>query len=114
MNGPDIWQRLAERQMLDPDLRREIETAFATRGVKALMAIDDGRILKYLDFFVVEGKTSRYVVEDDFCTCSDFMYRGKTCWHILAVRIATITGTFRPVNRWYHEEFDTARRKKAG
>ena len=79
MSDTGIWQRLAEKKTLDPDLRGEIEAAFGTKGKKALAAIDDKKVLKYLDFFVVEGRTSRYIVEEDFCTCSDFMYRGRTC-----------------------------------
>lgn len=114
MNAPDIWQRLAERRSLDTELRNEIVVAFGTRGAKALAAIDDGRVLKYLDFFVVVGKTSRYIVEEEFCTCSDFMYRGRTCWHLLAARIAELTVTYVSVNRWYHEEIDTLHTNKPG
>lgn len=114
MSDPDLWQRLSGRRSLDPELREEIKAAFGTRGTKALAAIDAGRVLKYLDFYVVEGKTSRYVVEEDFCTCSDFMYRGRTCWHLLAARIAELTVTYVPVNRWYHEEIDTVNTNKPG
>lgn len=101
MNADGIWQRLSEKKELDPALRREIEEEFGSRGTKALAAIDDGKILKYLDFFVVEGRTSRYIVEDDFCTCSDFLYRGRACWHLLAVQLARATGTFREIDAWY-------------
>jgi predicted nucleic acid-binding Zn finger protein len=104
MNETELWQRLAEQKTLDPVLRPEIEILFGTKGKKALAAIDDGKVLKYLDFFVVEGKTSRYIVEDDFCTCSDFLYRGRTCWHLLAVRIALATNAFRPVDSWYQDQ----------
>ncbi|MDD1694684.1 MAG: SWIM zinc finger family protein, partial [Methanoregula sp.] len=62
------------------------------------------KVKKYLDFFVVEGKTSRYIVEEEFCTCSDFMYRGRTCWHLLAVRIAQATGTCQSVDSWYQDQ----------
>jgi predicted nucleic acid-binding Zn finger protein len=100
----DLWQRLAEKKVLDTDIRGEIETAFGIRGKKALAAIDDGKVKKYLDFFVVEGKTSRYIVEEEFCTCSDFMYRGRTCWHLLAVRIAQAAGTYQSVDSWYQDQ----------
>lgn len=104
MNETDLWQRLAEQKNLNDDLRREIETVFGTKGKKALAAIDDGKVLKYLDFFVVEGRTARYIVEDEFCTCRDFMFRGRACWHLLAVRIALATSTFVPVDRWYQDQ----------
>jgi len=114
MSDADFWQRFSKRHGLDTGLRDEIASAFGTRGVKALAAIDAGRVLKYLDFFVVEGRTSCYVVEEDFCTCRDFMYRGRTCWHLLAVRIAERTGTYVPVDRWYYEGIDPLHRKKDG
>jgi len=103
MRETGIWQRLAEQKALDPAIRGEIEAVFGSRGKKALAAIDDGKVVKYLDFFVVEGRTSNYIVEDDFCTCSDFLYRGRTCWHLFAVRIALATGTYRSVERWYQD-----------
>ena len=107
----DIWQRLEERKALDPDLRAALEAEFGPRGKKALAAIDDGKIKKYLDFFVVAGRTADYIVDEDFCTCRDFMYRGRTCWHLLAVRIAQLTGTFVPVERWYQDELKPAQKK---
>jgi len=99
----DLWQEISDKNALDASLREKIESVFGTRGKKALAAIDDGKIKKYLDFFVVEGRTADYIVDEDFCTCGDFMYRGRTCWHLLAVRIVMITGTFERVDRWYVE-----------
>ncbi len=99
----DIWQRLRERHDLDAELQKEIADMFGRKGISALDAISTGRVKKYLDFFVVEGRTAAYIVEDDFCTCGDFLYRGRACWHLLAVRIAQETGRFVPVERWYQE-----------
>ena len=107
----DIWQRLAEKKSLDPPLRAEIEAECGPRGRKALAAIDEGKIKKYLDFFVVTGRTADYIVDEDFCTCRDFMYRGRTCWHLLAVRIAQMTGTFVPVDSWYQDQLKPSRRQ---
>jgi len=101
----DLWQRLAQKKVLDASLRLEIEDTLGTRGKKALSALDSGKIKKYLDFFVVEGRTAEYVVDEDFCTCGDFMYRGRTCWHLLAVRIAQETGTFRQIDSWYQDRW---------
>ena len=72
----DLWQRLSEKKHLDEALRLEIEETFGNRGKKALSALDDGRIKKYLDFFVVQGRTADYIVDDDFCTCSRFHVPG--------------------------------------
>ena len=99
----DIWQRLRERPELDAELRGEIVAAFGRKGTSALDAVDAGRVKKYLDFFVVEGRTATYIVEDDFCTCGDFLYRGRACWHLLAVQVARETGRFEIVDRWYQE-----------
>ena len=49
-------------------------------------------------------------MDEDFCTCRDFMYRGRTCWHLLAVRIAQLTGTFVPVESWYQDQLKPARK----
>jgi predicted nucleic acid-binding Zn finger protein len=100
----DIWERLRTSPELDEKIRGEIIEAFGKKGTSALDAIDAGRIKKYLDFFVVEGKTAAYIVEDDFCTCGDFLYRGRACWHLLAVRIAVVTGLFQQVNGWYSDQ----------
>jgi predicted nucleic acid-binding Zn finger protein len=100
----DLWQRLAQKKVLDTPLRLEIEETFGTRGKKAVAALDSGRIKKYLDFFVVQGRTAEYIVEEDFCTCGDFMFRGRTCWHLLAVRIAQETKTFQQIDSWYQDQ----------
>ncbi len=99
----DLWHRLAEKKNLDDTLRHDIEDILGTRGKKALAALEAGKIKKYLDFFVVEGRTAEYVVDEDFCTCGDFLYRGRTCWHLLAVRIAQETGTYKKIDSWYQD-----------
>jgi predicted nucleic acid-binding Zn finger protein len=101
----DLWQRLGEKKALDADLRCEIEETFGNRGKKALAALDAGKITRYLDFFVVAGRTAEYVVDEDFCTCGDFMFRNRTCWHLLAVRIAQKTGIFECTDTWYQDRW---------
>ena len=100
----DLFARLAEKKTLDEDLRAGVEQQFGPRGKKALAALDTGKIKKYNDFFVVEGRTGDYVVDEDFCTCGDFMYRNRTCWHLIAVRIAMATGVFEQVDSWYVDQ----------
>ena len=97
----DLFDRLAKERALSNDLRSEIEAAYGPRGKKALAALDAGRIRKYHDFFAVEGRTGEYVVDEDFCTCGDFMYRNRTCWHLVAVRIAMATGVYEEIDGWY-------------
>jgi len=108
----DIRERLRGRHELDAETRGEIVAAFGRKGKSALDAIDTGRVKKYLDFFVVEGRTAAYIVEDDFCTCGDFLYRGRACWHLLAVRIAQETGRFETIDRWYQEMMGEKQKKQ--
>ena len=79
---------------------------YGERGIKAMQACRDGKVEKYLDFFVVHGVTGTYVVEDDFCTCSDFLFRGSECWHILAVKYARSSGLFIKKDGWYQEKME--------
>ncbi len=102
----DLWQRLGECKALNAALRGEIEKTFGNRGKKALAALDNGKIKKYLDFFVVAGRTSEYVVDEDFCTCGDFMFRNRTCWHLLAVRIAQETKLYERIDSWYQDRWN--------
>ncbi len=110
----DLWQRIEEKNTLDLSLREEIVAAFGARGKKALAAIDAGKVKKYLDFFVVEGKTSEYVVDEDFCNCRDFLYRGRTCWHLLAVRIAMGADLIKRVDGWYQDRWIKPGRESGG
>ena len=100
----DLFERLSADRKLDDELRLEIERMFGPRGKKALAALDLGKVKKYHDFFVVEGRTGDYVVDEDFCTCGDFMYRNRTCWHLVAVRIALAAHLFVPVDGWYTDQ----------
>jgi predicted nucleic acid-binding Zn finger protein len=101
----DLLEHLRKAKALDATLRCEIEETFGNRGKKALAALDSGKITRYLDFFVVSGRTAEYVVDEDFCTCGDFMFRGRTCWHLLAVRIAQETGIYNRDDSWYQERW---------
>jgi len=99
----DIWQNVERDEAPTPDFRACVEQAYGERGRKALMAVDAGQVKRYLDFFVVVGHSDEYIVEDDFCTCSDFLFRGRECWHILAVRIAERTGRYESYDLWYQD-----------
>jgi len=106
MNG--VFNLISKKKELDPLIREEIRKTFGTRGIKALDAIDENVVKKYLDFFVVSGATSEYVIDEDFCTCGDFLFRGRECWHLLAVRLAVASGSFERVDAWYQDEWKPA------
>jgi len=96
----ELYDRI-RTEGLTPALREAVVRTYRDRGKKALAAVDAGLVRRYLDFFVVTGRTDEYVVEDDFCTCKDFTYRGRCCWHILAVRIAVASDRYERVEKWY-------------
>lgn len=103
MDVEELISCLRSEQTLSPPLREEIIRIFGNRGKKALKAIDESRIKKYRDFFVVVGTSDEYIVEDEFCTCPDFSFRGGRCWHVLAVRIASLTGDYEEIDLWYQD-----------
>lgn len=102
MNDP--IQDLKAGALLDDWMRRRIGGYYKARGKKALEICEQDRVKRYRDFFVVVGNTDEYVVEDEFCSCDDFLHRGGRCAHILAVRIARATGRFELVDLWYYED----------
>ena len=99
----DLWETLERDHALSIDLQEEIIRIYGERGRKAILAVDESRIKKYLDFFVVVGTSDEYVVEDEFCTCRAQVFRGSSCWHVLAARIAELTGRYEMVDEWYQE-----------
>jgi predicted nucleic acid-binding Zn finger protein len=99
----ELWELLERDHILSIDLQEKIIRIFGDRGRKALLAVDESRVKRYLDFFVVVGTSDEYVVEEEFCTCRAQVYRGGSCWHVLAARIADLTGRFEVVDEWYQE-----------
>lgn len=95
----------ARREGLTPDVEKRLVEEYGSRGKKAIDAVRSGKVKKYRDFFVVRGFSGEYIVEDDFCTCNDYLYRlsvkGGICYHSIAVRLAKTTGVYEEVDRWY-------------
>ncbi|MCX6699661.1 MAG: SWIM zinc finger family protein [Methanomicrobiales archaeon] len=102
-DGQEIWDALERDHALSIDLQERILRVYGERGRKAILAVDESRIKKYLDFFVVVGTSDEYVVEDEFCACRAQVYRGGSCWHVLAAKIAHLTGQYEVVDEWYME-----------
>ena len=102
-----VLEELTTAGHLTAELEQKIAREHGIRGRKAIDLVRAGRVKKYRDFFVVEGKGDLYVVEGDFCTCRDYLYRlsknGGLCYHSLAVRIAAATGEYEPVDEWYSD-----------
>jgi predicted nucleic acid-binding Zn finger protein len=100
-------EELTAAGQLTEEIEKRIAREYGIRGRKAIDLVKAGRVKKYRDFFVVEGKGDLYVVEGDFCTCRDYLYRlsknGGLCYHSLAVRIAAATGQYEQVDEWYSD-----------
>ncbi len=103
----DLWKRLRKEKRLTPELEGEIGMRFGERGRKAIATVKEGRVKRYCDFFVVVGYHDEYVVEEDFCSCRDFLFRGKECSHILAVAIAEATGMYETFALWYVDALES-------
>jgi len=98
----DLFRLLERERRLTPEIRRLIEERYGQRGKKALEIVDEGRVKKYLDFFVVVGGSEEHVVEEEFCSCRDALFRRRgECAHVLAVRIAALTGLYEEFPLWY-------------
>lgn len=81
----------------------EVCRLYGDKGEKAVRAAKNGQVIQYRDFCVVIGTTDTYVVDEGFCTCGDFTYRGLQCWHILAFRTAKALGTIVQRDEWYQD-----------
>jgi predicted nucleic acid-binding Zn finger protein len=107
----DPWKILGKEKRLTDETRRLIGEQYGQRGVKALEIVDEGRVKKYLDFFVVVGTSEEHIVEEEFCSCSDALFRRRgECAHVLAVRIAALTGQFEEFPLWYLDSLKPAGR----
>lgn len=89
---------------LDDLMRKRITRYYKSRGKKALEIIDQRRVKRYLDFFVVVGDSDEYAIEDTYCSCDDFLHRGGLCSHIIAVKIAEASGFYEKIDLWYYED----------
>jgi predicted nucleic acid-binding Zn finger protein len=102
----DPWRLLEKEGRLTPEIRRLIGERYGQRGTKALEIVDEGRVKKYLDFFIVVGGSEEHVVEEEFCSCQDALFRRKgECAHVLAVRIAAISGQYEEFSLWYQDSW---------
>jgi len=94
----------SEGQVSEAHVAR-LSEAFGQRGAKALEALQEGRIKKYVFkpsgrvVWIVVGKRRDYLVMPaiDYCSCYDFYFQfdhGHVCYHIIAQKLAEATGKF--------------------
>ena len=98
------WTILKTEGTINENVTNAFKQVYGKRGLDAVNAVNDNRVKKYLDFFVVIGKTGEYYIEDNFCSCDAHMY-GRKCWHTLAVGIAKHINAYETCNSWYYEKF---------
>jgi predicted nucleic acid-binding Zn finger protein len=95
-----------ERRIKDADLD-ELSAVFGQRFEKALEAVKDKRVKKYMFkpsnriVWIVVGKERDYLIMPaaDFCTCDDFYFRAMDkqihlCYHLIAQKIAETTESY--------------------
>ena len=95
-----------ERRIKDADLDK-LSAAFGQRFEKALEAVKDKRVKKYVFkpsnriVWIVVGKERDYLIMPaaDFCTCDDFYFRAMDkqihlCYHLIAQKIAETTESY--------------------
>jgi len=94
----------AEGKISELNVNR-LSEAFGQRFTRALEALDEGRIKKYVFMpsgrvvWIVVGRRRDYLVMPaiDYCSCYDFYFqfdRGHVCYHIIAQKLAEATGRF--------------------
>lgn len=94
----------SEGQVSESHITR-LSEAFGQRVAKALEALNEGRIKKYVFkpsgrvVWIVVGKRRDYLVMPaiDYCSCYDFYFQfdhGHVCYHIIAQKLAEATGRF--------------------
>ena len=96
----------AEKRIGDAALRK-LAAAFGQRFEKALEAVKDRRVKKYVFkpssriVWIVVGRGRDYLIMPaaDFCTCDDFYFRAMDrqihlCYHLIAQKIAETTDSY--------------------
>ncbi len=102
--------RLYRAGRITPDIRRRFHERYGERFERAVGAVAEGSVFKYVFHpsgrvvWVVVGRERDYLIEsDDFCACYDFylnsVVRGRVdaCYHILAKVLAEFLGMYRTV-----------------
>ncbi|MEM0350997.1 MAG: SWIM zinc finger family protein [Archaeoglobaceae archaeon] len=95
----------AAKKGLGYELYKALFLNYGKRGEKAFFYLQQHRVKRYLDFFIVVGR-NEYLVEEFFCTCPDFQINLKgrmPCAHIIAVEVAKLLKCYDEINAYYTE-----------
>ncbi len=93
----------ASKKGLGYELYKALFMNYGKRGEKAFFYLQQNRVKKYRDFFVVVGR-NEYIVDEFFCSCPDFQLKLKgkePCSHIIAVEVAKLLGRYDEIDAYY-------------
>ena len=102
-------KRLSKNELTQDDIEY-FKNKFGNRFVRALRAVEEGKVLKYTfkpsetHTWIVKGTKREYlVIPDIFCTGRDFYQSvvisrdATTCYHLLAQQIAELRNSYKIV-----------------
>jgi predicted nucleic acid-binding Zn finger protein len=108
LNKSEI-KRLSKSELTQDDIEY-FKNRFGNRFVRALRAVEEGKVLKYnfspsdTHTWIVKGTKREYlVIPDIFCTGRDFYQSvvisrdATTCYHLLAQQIAEIRNSYKVI-----------------
>jgi predicted nucleic acid-binding Zn finger protein len=107
---PDEISGLLKNQGVTRECQQKLVQAFGKRGERAIRAVLSRRVKKYVlqpsnrVRWIIVGREEEYLVIPSvrYCSCKDFFFYVMTgeayaCYHLLAQRIAELTGLFSEV-----------------
>ena len=108
LNKSEI-KRISKNELTQDDIEY-FKNRFGNRFVRALRAVEEGKVLKYTfspsdtHTWIVKGTKREYlVIPDIFCTGRDFYQSvvisrdATTCYHLLAQQIAEIRNSYKTI-----------------
>jgi predicted nucleic acid-binding Zn finger protein len=97
----ELLKRIKKGTKLTDEVKEAIVKTYGTRGVKALDAIENRRVIKRGNRWFVRGKSDEYEVVQGFCSCRDYVLNIVTekvdvdmCYHALAKRICELLDAY--------------------
>jgi predicted nucleic acid-binding Zn finger protein len=111
MSLPSPEQKRLSKEDLSQDDIDYFRGRYGKRFVRALRAVEEGRVFKYCfrpsdsAKWMVKGKRREYLlIPETFCTCRDFYQavvidqEAKMCYHLFAQKIAELRGLFTKID----------------
>ncbi|OKY77716.1 MAG: SWIM zinc finger protein [Candidatus Methanohalarchaeum thermophilum] len=104
----DIFLSIRNEDKFNEEAKKLILEKFGKRGERAINGLEEDKIKKYNDFWIVIGEKDHIVINKCFCDCEDYLYNissregsEKYCWHSIAVKLADIFNMYSKINEFY-------------